>query len=575
MLKKSLTVLFVILTISSLVLAQASKQVFDKAPKPVFENLALEKNLPGSNPILPHAATAVLIGKMWNAYTTQASYTNQIYTDPFSGLIGVIHRTDRTGAGSGRIVYQASDDGGQNWTPQIGPMNLASWVSGRHPNLVLSNPTKSTTPGDQVPVAGWAELSTSWYWYQFAKDASIGASDFTQYIDSTYYFGDEMFVNSQGHVFAVVPLIDYRVEGTDTVNNDLFVSTDGGQTWTKTAISKTTDFNEDTWNGTKGFINKDGVGYIVVEGKKPGEDFYSFGYKKTTDDGATWDTSWTWVNPFTLPALAGKVHLLNYEVDAIVDGDGNLHFAGTFVDTLTGQNTGIYHIWGQGNNWNAELVSLVNVTVRSLPGGLQTLNEVEFATNYDGTIGVIKWCDVPTPNDTLYDVFMKPVWGAADTIVNVTQTANVHEKYSQTSAYGYMVDPTTFRVDCMYTIFGDGDTNDLGESELYYLSGVTFTLTSTGVNDPVASPNKFELEQNYPNPFNPSTTIRFTIPEKSNVTLKVFDMLGREVTTLVNEVKNAGTHKVTFDASNLTSGMYLYTINAGNFTATKKMILVK
>ncbi|MFN4111249.1 MAG: hypothetical protein ACK4G1_03165, partial [Ignavibacteria bacterium] len=164
MLKKTLTIFFLLLVTTSLVFSQAAKQVFDKAPKPVFESLALEKANGGSNPVLPHTATAVLIGKMWNAYTTQASYTNQIFTDPFSGLISVIHRVDRTGAGSGRIVYQGSDDGGLNWTPQIGPMNLTPWVLGRHPNIVLSNPTKSTTPGEQVPVAGWAELESSWKW---------------------------------------------------------------------------------------------------------------------------------------------------------------------------------------------------------------------------------------------------------------------------------------------------------------------------------------------------------------------------------------------------------------------------
>lgn len=562
---------FLLLINSIQLVAQYSKQVFDKAPKPVFENLALDKNLPGSNPVLPHTATAILVGKMWNAYTTQASYTNQIFTDPFSGLIAVVHRVDRTGAGSGRIVYQGSDDGGQNWTPQIGPMNLTPWNLGRHPNLVLSNPTKSTTPGEQVPVAGWAELSSSWYWYQFAKDQTFGAGTLTQYIDSTYYPGDEMFVNNQGHVFAVVPLIDYRVEGTDTINNDLFKSTDGGATWTKVGISKTTDFNNDTWNGTKGFINKNGVGYIVVEGQKPGEDFYSFGYKKTTDDGATWDANWTWVNPFTIPPLAGNVHALNYEVDAIVDGQGNLHFAGTFVDTV-GSGTGIYHIWGQGSNWQAQKIASVNRTSMSLPGGLSTLNEVEFATNYDGTIVVLKWCDVPTPNDTLYDVYMTPVYGASVNVQNITNTTAVHEKYSQMSAYGYMQDPTTFRVDCMYTVFGNGDTDDLAEAELWYLSGVTFQLTS--VDDPVATP-RFNLEQNYPNPFNPSTTIRFTIPERQLVTLKVYDMLGREITTLVNEVKDAGAHTIKYVAKDLPSGMYLYTITAGNYTSTKKMMLVK
>lgn len=570
MLKKSLTVLILLVVTTSLVFSQAAKQVFDKAPKPVFENLALDKMPSGSNPVLPHSVNAVLIGKMWNAYSTQASYTNQIFTDPFSGLISVIHRVDRTGAGSGRIVYQGSDDGGANWTPQIGPMNLAPWVAGRHPNIVLSNPTKSTTPGEQTPVGGWAELSSSWYWYQFSADQSFGAASFTQYIDSTYYPGDEMFVNSQGHIFAAVELIDKETDGT---NYHLFKSTDKGLTWTKMKLANDADFNNATYNGTKGFINKNGVGYIVVEGQKPGEAFYTFGYKKTTDDGATWDAEWTWVNPYTLAPLAGNVHALNYEVDAIVDGAGNLHFAGTFVDTVSGANTGIYHIWGQGSNWQAEKVASVNTTRMSLPGGLSTLNEVEFATNWDGTIVVLKWCDVPTPNDTLYDVFMTPVYGAPKNVQNITNTTSVHEKYSQMSAWGYMEDANTFRVDCMYTIFGNGDTNDLTESELWYLSGVTFQVTS--VDDQIAHPSKFELEQNYPNPFNPATTIRFTIPEKSLVTLKVYDMLGREVSTLVNDVKNAGTHTVKFSAQDLPSGMYLYTITAGNYTATKKMMLVK
>ncbi len=573
MLKKPLTILVLLLVTTSLVFSQAAKQVFEKAPKPVFENLALDKNLPGSNPTLPHNVNAVLIGKMWNAYSTQASYTNQIFTDPFSGLISVIKRVDRTGAGSGRIVYQGSDDGGLNWTPQIGPMNLAPWVNGRHPNVVLSNPTKSTTPGEQVPVAGWAELAASWYWYQFAKDQSFGAASFTQYIDSTYYPGDEMFVNTQGHVFAPVDLIDYEVVGGDTIVNHLFVSTDGGSTWTKFGLAKSADFNEGRYNGFKGFINKNGVGYIVVEGQKAGENFYSFGYKKTTDDGATWDAAWTWVNPYLLPPLQDSVHALNYEVDAIVDGAGNLHFAGTFVDTVDGTATGIYHIWGNGTNWQAEKVTSVNTTRRSLPGGLSTLNEIEFATNWDGTIVVLKWCDIPTPQDTLYDVFMTPVYGAPKNIQNITNTPNVHEKFSQTSAWGYMVDPTTFRVDCMYTIFGAGDTNDLLEAELWYLSGVTFQVTS--VDNKVTNPGKFELEQNYPNPFNPTTSIRFTIPERTLVNLKVYDMLGREITTLVNEVKDAGTHVVKFAGKDLPSGMYLYTISAGNYTATKKMMLVK
>jgi hypothetical protein len=578
MLKKTSTFVLMFLFTTSLVFAQsATQQVFDKAHKPVFENLSLEKNSPGTNPVLPHSATAVLIGKMWNAYTTQASYTNQIFTDPHSGLIAIIKRTDRTGLGSGRVVYQASDDGGANWTPQIGPANLAPYNFGRHPNIVLSNPTKDATPGSQAWVGGWAELGATWFWYQFASDQTIGASGpWNQKIDSTYYPGDEMFINSQGHIFAVLPLIDYRAVGADTINNDLYKSTNKGLTWTKAPISKKADFHKDSWYGTKGFINKNGVGYIMVNGKKPGVDKYVFGYKSTTNDGATWDASWTWVDPFTLPALSGKVHELEYEVDAIVDGAGLLHFAGTFVDTVNPaatSNTGIYRVWGSGTSWTAELVSKVNRTSLSLPGGLGTRNEVEFATNWAGTVGVLKFCDTPTAADTMYDVFMAGAWGTAKTVRNITNTPAVREKFSQMSAWGYMTGPTTFRADAMYTIFGGGDTNDLAEAELWYLSGNTFTLTSVDDNPVVIG--KFELEQNFPNPFNPSTIIRYTIPENGLVTLKVFDLLGREVTTLINEVQNAGTHTAQFSAQDMPTGMYLYTITAGNFTSTKKMMLVK
>jgi len=88
-------------------------------------------------------------------------------------------------------------------------------------------------------------------------------------------------------------------------------------------------------------------------------------------------------------------------------------------------------------------------------------------------------------------------------------------------------------------------------------------------------PAQYELEQNYPNPFNPSTTIRFTVPEAGLVTLKVYNLLGQEVITLLNEEQTSGVYEVTFDAAQLPSGIYFYSINAGDFVATKKMILLK
>jgi len=86
---------------------------------------------------------------------------------------------------------------------------------------------------------------------------------------------------------------------------------------------------------------------------------------------------------------------------------------------------------------------------------------------------------------------------------------------------------------------------------------------------------EYELAQNYPNPFNPSTLISFTVAQRSNVSLSVFNILGEQVATLINETKEAGNYQVEFNASNLPSGMYVYKIEAGNFVSTKKMMLLK
>ena len=101
------------------------------------------------------------------------------------------------------------------------------------------------------------------------------------------------------------------------------------------------------------------------------------------------------------------------------------------------------------------------------------------------------------------------------------------------------------------------------------------TDNATAIKSDVTTPLQFILFQNYPNPFNPSTIINYEIPKSSFVTLKAYDMLGREVATLVNEEKPAGRYNVTFDASKYSSGVYFYRITAGGFSQIKKMVLLK
>ncbi|NLH61912.1 MAG: T9SS type A sorting domain-containing protein, partial [Ignavibacteriales bacterium] len=121
------------------------------------------------------------------------------------------------------------------------------------------------------------------------------------------------------------------------------------------------------------------------------------------------------------------------------------------------------------------------------------------------------------------------------------------------------------------SVFGGADGTPTLNNVVYK----TFSFQATDVKDNDAVVTSYQLSQNYPNPFNPTTQIQYTIPERGNVSIKVYDVLGNEVATLFNGMQESGSHSVNFDASKLSSGMYLYTINAGSFTASKKMMLMK
>ncbi|MGE5458171.1 MAG: T9SS type A sorting domain-containing protein, partial [Methanococcaceae archaeon] len=99
--------------------------------------------------------------------------------------------------------------------------------------------------------------------------------------------------------------------------------------------------------------------------------------------------------------------------------------------------------------------------------------------------------------------------------------------------------------------------------------------TSAVVDEAIQSPVKYNLAQNYPNPFNPSTTISYSIPEAGFVSIKIFNILGQEIKSLMNSFQNAGSYKVSFDASTLPSGIYIYQLSSGSFNSVKKMMLLK
>jgi hypothetical protein len=119
--------------------------------------------------------------------------------------------------------------------------------------------------------------------------------------------------------------------------------------------------------------------------------------------------------------------------------------------------------------------------------------------------------------------------------------------------------------------------NGLHLGDLYHWYPDEYNTWITGVEENITDgvPSEYSLSQNYPNPFNPTTNIEFSIPNSGMVSVKVFNVLGQEVANLVNQELKAGVHKVDFDATNLTSGIYFYTLESGNFTQSQKMLLLK
>ena len=132
-----------------------------------------------------------------------------------------------------------------------------------------------------------------------------------------------------------------------------------------------------------------------------------------------------------------------------------------------------------------------------------------------------------------------------------------------------------------YDIDNDGDNDMFVSTDQDVTLFFESNLSILGVGDPFPNmlPEIFSLSQNYPNPFNPVTTIKYQIPKVSFVTLKVYDVLGNEIATLVNEEKTAGSYKVEFSATGvaigLPSGVYFYVMQADNFIDTKKLVLIK
>jgi hypothetical protein len=249
-----------------------------------------------------------------------------------------------------------------------------------------------------------------------------------------------------------------------------------------------------------------------------------------------------------------------------VEGMITLNFEGQINVTSAGAAPSYFLALRGGTFDNVRIAAKVNTAGTGYTLGVRVTGQSGFPFVY-GTQ------EFTYGNQTYFRAVVRMVAGTQNDVVELyAGTSPTNLTLQSTSVYttGSGTDPVDYNAIAI-SQFGSATVNQ---------SGVAISRLKVSISNPVSVEDGevvkgFNLEQNYPNPFNPSTAIRFTLDAASQASLKVYDLLGREVAVLVNGALPAGSHSVTFDASTLTSGVYIYKLEAGGRSMTKRMSLIK
>jgi hypothetical protein len=282
---------------------------------------------------------------------------------------------------------------------------------------------------------------------------------------------------------------------------------------------------------------------------------------RTTDGGVHWSKQYSQIGHPYLRAVS---------------------FADANIGTAVGDNI-IIHTADGGVNWTKQVweesggfcgVSLADVNTGTVVGrvfdsshGMGGWINVILGTTDGGVTWVTQWKGAATLSGVSFaDLNNGTVVGNLGTILSTSNGgATWVARDGQTTASLYGVS------------FADATTGTIVGDRGIILNTVSGGTTSVEMKPTAVLPlpGGYVLSQNYPNPFNPSTTIKFELPKTTVVRLSVYDLLGREVSVLVNDKRDAGVHEVKFDGANLASGAYFYRMQAGDFTLTKRLLLLR
>lgn len=601
---KKMSTLFLALLFAGSLLAQS--QPMKKAPIAVEPNVAAKITNTFNTSSSKIATSWIAVDTMANIYGPAIGTINPLAYDPYSKVAGIVYRGTAATGGSGFLYYSISTDKGVSWS-RVNPGINAAVKTARYPSMAISNPTKSANMADATAVFAWPALGGGAFdWVGFGADSPIGAGapyEGTLDHDGAYSSQTPIWTDMDGDKVFWTAEYSTAPESNGNALARLFSTTDFSVV---DSLMPSAFSNLDTNIGgivIFGGIAKGNTVFIagaasgVIDGMDTTlaiESGWYPTYMQSTDKGLTW-TNWKAIDFRKIPALSAYDRLFDYKkADAFIsyggdlsmDKDGRLHIVTSLTDTTTNADVGknaIVEIFQTATGWDGKVVlEGINDTLFTWCAGFDpALGQMGpspyLAVNKAGDYFACQWVNGTSVTDTVCDIFIatrKLSDNAWSKPTNITSTPNMNENAAHLAPY----------------LDGEGP-NYIAFSNFPYEKGVTgyqvvqtnpavmycaaIPLSAVSVDKNGISVSSYQLEQNYPNPFNPSTSIRFNMAVTGNVSLKVYDVLGREVATLVNGQMAQGAHTVTFSGSNLASGLYIYKLEANNFTATHKMMLLK
>lgn len=514
-------------------------------------------------------------GKIWRTTDGGASWTG-IVTGAGTQGSNIFFKDSVNGFLTSELGLYSTTDGGTTWTTKSlsGTSNGAFKFLDQNNGWLLGGSNYKTTNGGTTWTAVGKPLTGSLSTGHFLTP-SIGWGLGYNTIATTTD-GGLTWTNKNSSV-ATGSCVDVQFFNADTgwvvTNNEFLKTTNGGLLWKK--LGTFVSFSAYNFR----FMDSQN-GWVVGSGMNSAW--------KTMNGGLSWDPVITGLNKTNYAVSiidANKIWIAADSGYVIATTDGGTTWAKNLVGTaraitkiwmtdasngiVTDDKGGIYKTTDGGKTWVNKVApfatSSSSLFMIDSNNGWVTLNSY---VAYKTTDGGNTWSQKSIGFESLRDINFinvnigfactnnKTMYGTTDGGTNWTKVStpgDVNALYFATPSTGYIVGSAGLIA----------RTNNGGG-----LTAIKNYLSSTVLQ-------KFSLSQNYPNPFNPTTNIEFQIPQNGFVTLKVYDALGREAATLVNEQMNGGSYKTTFDGNGLASGIYFYRLVAGNYSEFKKMNLIK